>query len=87
MHDVDELFVIPAPAALMRCSLGHSPDTVRQSRTHHRGGVNAGTVVLKPNAAEFESRHDTLRCEADATLERQKALKHSTRPEQDFYTH
>lgn len=83
-RNCDELFDVPAPAALMRGPRDHAPDSVRHARTYSKGGINGGVVVLEPDAVEFEAMCATLRGETDDAAFWRKFLKRCKGPEQDF---
>ncbi len=84
MHNCDELFDLPAPAALMRGPRDHKPDSVRPSRTYRRGGINGGVVLLEPNTAEYKAIRATLRGDTADKAKWLAFLKGCTGPEQDF---
>ena len=90
-RNIDELFGLPAPAAVQRGRRDYQPALSRQAKSYFypdglahgklKGGINAGVVLLTPSISVFKQMETYLQTRACL-----HALRNSTQPEQDFLT-
>ena len=93
-HNVDELFDVPAPAALRRGASGNTKTSqamrgfIRRSTGKLAGGINAGVMVLEPNVQD----HTTVLGEMNLVNEEggdsvvEFKGRGSAMPDQDYLT-